>query len=126
MPMHCSVVQAAHAARERTQAAARVVGGSNDESGSDFSLEEAAAAEDDEGLEDEEEEGLEDDEAWWVAGCSPELSPGGELPSNPILPSNTILSLCVFHASLCLTCALAPTAVVPIAAIGAGSTALGW
>lgn len=118
--MHCSVVQAAHAARERTQAAARVVGGLNDESGSDFSLEVAAAAEDDEGLEDEEEEGLDDDEAWWVAGCSPELSPGGELPSN------TILSLCVFRASLCLTCALAQSAVVPMADIGVGSTALGW
>jgi hypothetical protein len=66
------VLQAASAARERTQAAARVVGGLADESGSDFSLEEAAAAADDDDEQVEEEEGLEDDDGtWWV--CFPLL-----------------------------------------------------
>jgi hypothetical protein len=63
-------LQAAHAARERSLAAAAEIGGVHDESdGSDFSLEGAADSDDDAGQdmeqdEDDEEEQDEEEEAW--------------------------------------------------------------
>lgn len=63
-------LQAAHAARERSQAAAAVIGGAHDESdGSDFSLEGVADSDDDEAGQDleqdeDDEEQEEANEAW--------------------------------------------------------------
>jgi hypothetical protein len=73
-------LQAAHAARERSQAAAAVIGGVHDESGSDFSLEGAADSDDDAGQDmeqgEDDESQEEEKDAWWVAHC-PALVPEG-------------------------------------------------